>query len=96
MISKRGRLIYHEMEDILGGIFMPRKSTSDSGEKTEKVECKCRGTGSSEAVYGLGFVGALIYYITTATSIWMGILGIIKAIFWPALLVYGALKAMGM
>lgn len=54
------------------------------------------GSGSASAVYGLGFIGAVIYYITTATSLWMGILGILKAMVWPAFLVYGALQQLGM
>ena len=48
------------------------------------------------AVYGLGFIGAVIYYISTATGFWMGVLGILKAIIWPAFLVYNALKFLGM
>lgn len=40
------------------------------------------------AVYGLGFVGAVIYYIQTASGFWMGVLGVLKAIVWPAFLVY--------
>lgn len=51
--------------------------------------------GSSNAVYGLGFIGAAIYYIATATGFWMGALGIVKALVWPAFLVYQALKVMG-
>ncbi len=51
--------------------------------------------GPSNAVYGLGFIGAAIYYISTATGFWLGALGILKAIFWPAFLVYEALKALG-
>ncbi len=47
---------------------------------------------SSNAVYGLGFIGAVIYYILQATSFWMGVLGFLKAIVWPAFLVYEALK----
>jgi len=46
-------------------------------------------------VYGLGFVGAAIYYISTATGFWMGVLGILKALVWPAFLVYNALKFLG-
>lgn len=46
-------------------------------------------------VYGLGFIGAAIYFISTATSFWMGVLGILKAIVWPAFLVYEALKQLG-
>ncbi len=42
--------------------------------------------------YGLGFIGAAVYYIGVATTFWGGVLGFIKAIFWPALLVYELLK----
>lgn len=53
------------------------------------------GSGSASAVYGLGFIGAAIYFISTATSFWMGVLGFLKALVWPAFLVYEALKALG-
>ena len=46
----------------------------------------------SGAIYGLGFIGAAIYFIGTATTFWMGVLGFLKAIVWPAMLVYEALK----
>jgi hypothetical protein len=44
--------------------------------------------GPAGAVYGLGFIGAAIYYISTATGFWMGVLGILKALVWPALLIF--------
>lgn len=44
------------------------------------------------AIYGLGVIGAAIYYISTATTFWIGVLGILKAIVWPAFLVYELLK----
>jgi hypothetical protein len=47
------------------------------------------------AVYGIGFIGAVIYFIANATSFWMGVLGFLKAIVWPAILVYEALKQLG-
>lgn len=50
------------------------------------------GNQSGNAVYGLGLIGAAIYYISTATTFWMGALGILKAIVWPAFLVYEVLK----
>ena len=43
---------------------------------------------SGEALYGLGIFGALVYYIQHATTFSMGLLGILKAIFWPAVAVY--------
>jgi hypothetical protein len=46
----------------------------------------------SGAVYGLGFIGAAIFFISQATSFWMGVLGILKAIVWPAFLVFEAFK----
>jgi len=48
--------------------------------------------GSGGAIYGLGFIGAVVYYVSNATSFWMGVLGILKAIVWPAFLVYELLK----
>ena len=50
---------------------------------------------SSNAVYGLGLIGAAIYYIMQATNFWMGVLGFLKALVWPAFLVYEALKQLG-
>lgn len=52
--------------------------------------------GASGAVYGLGLVGALIYYIQHAANFWDGVLGVIKAILWPAFLIYRALEALQM
>lgn len=47
---------------------------------------------SSGAVYFLGLIGAAIYYISMATTFWMGVLGFLKALVWPVFLVYEALK----
>ena len=46
------------------------------------------GAAGGGAVYGLGFIGALIYFIQTATSFWDGVYGVFQALFWPAYLVY--------
>lgn len=44
--------------------------------------------GGSGAIYCLGFIGAVVFYIGQATSFWIGVLGFLKAIVWPAFLVY--------
>ena len=49
------------------------------------VEC-----GSSGAVYGLGFIGSAVYFISHASSFWLGIVGFLKAVVWPAFLIYEA------
>jgi len=42
----------------------------------------------SSAIYGMAFIGALVYFIQHATTFWAGVLGFLKAIVWPAILVY--------
>lgn len=56
---------------------------------------KVYNKGSGGAVYGLGFVGAAIYYVSNSTTFWMGVVGILKALVWPAFLVYEVLKLVG-
>ena len=61
--------------------------------KPVKREKKVVYKGAASApIYGLGFIGALIYYIQGATTFWIGVLGFLKAIVWPAMLVYEMLK----
>ncbi len=55
-------------------------------EKYWKNTVKVHNRGG--AIYGLGLIGAAIYYLQHATTILIGVIGIIKAIFWPAVLVY--------
>lgn len=47
------------------------------------------------AVYGMGFIGALVYYLQNASGLVEGLAGILKAIFWPAFLVYQVLGWLG-
>lgn len=47
------------------------------------------GTG---AIYGTGFLGALVYFISHAQSFTDGLIGIFYAIFWPGLMVYKVLE----
>jgi len=63
--------------------------------KKSTRKCKMGGCDATGAVYGLGFIGAAIYYISTAGGFWMGVFGILKAIVWPALLVFEMLKYLG-
>ena len=52
--------------------------------------------GVSSAVYGLALIGSAVYYLQQAQSFWEGVLGILKAIVWPALLVYKLLEFLKM
>ena len=53
-------------------------------------------SAASAPVYGLGFIGAAVYYIQYADTFWVGVLGFLKAIVWPAMLVYELLKYLNM
>lgn len=47
-----------------------------------------QNNASSGAVYGLGLIGALVYYISEAANLGEGLVGILKALVWPAFVVY--------
>jgi hypothetical protein len=59
---------------------------------TEKSGRASRRTGGGDAVYGLGIIGALVYYIQHADGFWAVVLGILKALVWPVFVVYDLLK----
>ena len=46
------------------------------------------GNATAGAVYGFGFIGAVVYYLQTATTFLAGVVGILKAFAWPAFVVY--------
>ena len=56
-------------------------------QENPKIQMKYQG-GSSEAVYGLGLIGAWVYYISRATTVQEGVVGFLKGLVWPAFLVY--------
>jgi hypothetical protein len=66
--------------------------TSETTPKEQPKTKVIHQGGASEAVYGLGLIGACVYYFSHATTIVVGLIGFLKAIVWPAILVYEALK----
>ena len=44
-----------------------------------------------EPCTGSGFIGALVYYISTANGFWDGVWGVLQSIVWPAFFVYGVM-----
>lgn len=65
---------------------------NDSSKKCHE-RGRMRGNG---AIYGMGAIGALFYFLHQATSFWAGVIGVIKALFWPAVLVYKVLDLLKM
>jgi hypothetical protein len=50
-------------------------------------------SASAGAVYGLGLIGALIYFLQAANGFWEVILAFLQAIVWPAYIVYKLLES---
>jgi hypothetical protein len=46
------------------------------------------GSGMVGGAYFMAFIGAAVYFIMQATTFWGGVLGFLKAIVWPAMLVF--------
>ncbi len=66
-------------------------------KKGIKISCdpkKCNGACGG-AAYVLGIIGAAVYYISAVTGFWAGVLGFLKALVWPAFLVFELLKFLG-
>lgn len=61
--------------------------------KEWKGSCCCGGKGGCGAIYGLGLIGAAIYFISNTSGFWNIVLAILKSIVWPVFLV---LKLFGM
>jgi hypothetical protein len=91
------------IEDCLNEGDMIHMEEKDDTKKG-KADCTDKAAGNRKgmaknspagAVYGLGFIGAAIYYISMATTFWAGVLGFLKAVVWPVFLVYEALAFLG-
>ena len=48
--------------------------------------------GGSGGMYCVGFIGAAVYFIQHAHTFGQGLLGILKAMVWPAFVVYKLLE----
>jgi len=70
--------------------MIKKKVKMKKGEACCTSNSSCGGCG-----YFLGFIGAAIYYITTATGFWNGVLGILKAAIWPVFVVFELLAHIG-
>jgi hypothetical protein len=83
-----------------------KKPTSGRGasksREAEVVVEKCHESPTSKAsgagggaVYGLGLIGAAVYYIQQASGFGEFLVACLKALVWPAFVVYDLLKHMG-
>jgi len=68
------------------------KQMRDGAPKKPHKHFQCN---SMSAIYGLGIIGAAVYYIPKAVGFWGVVVALLKAIVWPAFLVFELLKFVG-
>ncbi len=66
---------------------MSESTPTSRGRRTTQTTA-----GGGNAVYGLGLIGALVYFWQQADSFGGYLLAILKALVWPAFLVYEAFQ----
>lgn len=49
--------------------------------------------GGGSAFYGVGFIGALVYYFQAASSFGAVVAGFFKALVWPAIVAFKLLES---
>jgi len=79
-----------------------RKAASRKAPKdAEVIVERCHDSGprvggaGGGAVYGLGFIGALVYYVNQASGFGEFVVACLKAIVWPVFVVYDLLQYIG-
>jgi hypothetical protein len=85
-LAREGRHSYgqrHVAADGLGG------DVNDERSQRTPTSPQCGG-----AVYGLGLIGALVWFWQQADGGGERVLGVLKAFAWPAFLVYEAFSAL--
>jgi hypothetical protein len=69
---------------------------SNMEKETKNKKWQMNGGGApAGVVYSLGFIGAIIYYIQHADTFLIGVIGVLKAFVWPALVVYRLFQYFG-
>ena len=61
----------------------------------ESCQHRQKPSSGGGAVYGLGLIGALVWFWRQSDTTEDHVIGVLKALVWPAFLVYGAFKRLG-
>ena len=77
-----------------------QQDSSRTGQQDSRRGKRCStpakgGAGGGGAVYGLGMIGAGVRFWLQADGAGEHVVGLLKALVWPAFLVYEAFKALG-
>ncbi len=89
------------------GVNMAKKEETKTAEKKSVCDCGCdcgckgkhyrhHQAAGGGAVYGFGLIGALVYFLQGANTFGLVAMGILKALVWPAMIVYYLLRTLGL
>ena len=77
--------------------MMKEEYTDEGGNKVVIKNHHCHSSGGgSGAIYGLGVIGALFYFLQGAPTFGAVLIGIGKSFFWPAILMFKLLTYLKM
>lgn len=79
-----------EMEDAIESYIT---SKVKGWEKSNKKKKSSSDHASSGSLYFVGFVGALVYWMQAAVGFGAVITGFLKALIWPAYIIYKLLES---
>jgi hypothetical protein len=71
-------------------------STDSPAQIPQRPVVKHVYRNGGDAIYAVGIIGAAVYFIEHATTVWMGALGLLKAVFWPGLVVYRVMELLNL
>ncbi|MFO7878934.1 MAG: hypothetical protein ACLFM1_11045 [Bacteroidales bacterium] len=64
-------------------------------EDNKNMNCNMNRANGGNAFYGLGVIGAAIWFISQASGFWAVVLAILKAFIWPVFFVLEAFRFLG-
>ena len=67
---------------------MTQENDSSKQPIKESKKMKNSSSGIAGAAYFMAFIGAAVFYIQQAATFGAGVIGFLKALVWPAFLVY--------
>ena len=82
------------MEEYVALVVNPMDELSATETKDERRRRKPPAQPGRGAVYGLGLIGALVWYCQQADEPSEYVVAVLKALVWPAFLVYETFKAL--
>ena len=66
-----------------------KQNFQNCSTNADTENCKRTSKGPN-CTYGLGVIGAAIFFISQSTGFWMGTVALLKALVWPVFMVYEA------